>query len=70
MKWTIGARTVIGCGCVAVVEWRAPNTASLYAVRIHRGLCGARRHTAGMRILASSHGPTGADGSSRDASQP
>ena len=24
MTWTIGARTIIGCGCVAVVEWRAP----------------------------------------------
>ena len=70
MTWTIGARTVIGCGCVAVVEWRAPNTPTLYAVRIDRGLCGARRHTAGRRILASAHRPSGADASSRDASQP
>ena len=70
MTWTIGARTVIGCGCVAVVEWRAPNTVSLYAVRIDRGVCGARRHTSGMRILASAHHPNGAGVSSRDASQP
>ena len=69
MTWTIGARTVIGCGCVAVVEWRAPNTPTLYAVRIDRGLCGARRHTAGMRILASAYRPNGADAPSRDASQ-
>jgi hypothetical protein len=53
MTWTTGARVVVGCGCPAVVEWRAPRTASLYAVRIDRGVCGARRHTAGQRILAS-----------------
>lgn len=53
MTWTIGARTVIGCGCIALVEWQAPNTPSLYAVRIDRGLCGARRHTTGRRVLAS-----------------
>ena len=68
MTWTIGARTLIGCGCEAVVEWRAPNTVSLYAVRINRGLCGARRHTAGRRILASARRPDGADSPSRDAS--
>ena len=50
MTWTTGAR-VVGCGCVAVIEWRAPSTA-LYAVRINQGSCGARRHTAGQRILA------------------
>jgi hypothetical protein len=70
MTWTIGARTEIGCGCVAVVEWRAPNAPSLYAVRIARGLCGARRHTVGMRILASAHRPNGAGSHSSDASQP
>jgi hypothetical protein len=53
MTWTIGTRTTLGCGCIAFVEWRAPNTPSLYAVRIDRGLCGARRHAAGRRILAS-----------------
>ena len=52
MKWTIGDRIIIGCGCVAVVESRAPNVPSLYAVRIDRGLCRARRHTGGTRILA------------------
>jgi hypothetical protein len=51
MTWTIGTRTALGCGCTAFVEWRAPNTPSLYAVRIDRGLCGARRHTVGRRIL-------------------
>jgi hypothetical protein len=57
MTWTIGGRTVIGCGCVAVVEWRAPNVPSLDAVRIHSGVCGAPRHTAGRRILASPQSP-------------
>ena len=70
MTWTIGARTVIGCGCVAVVEWRAPNTPSLYAVRIDRRVCVARRHTVGMRILASAHRPNDAVSPSNDASQP
>ena len=70
MTWTIGARTVIGCGCVAVVEWRAPNTLSLYAVRIDRGLCGARRHTVGMRILASVNRQNTAVSSSSDGTQP
>lgn len=70
MTWTIGARTAIGCGCMAVVESRAPNTPSLYAVRIDRGHCGARRHTAGRRILASAHRPTKAHSPSSDASQP
>lgn len=70
MTWTVGARTVIGCGCVAVVEFRAPNTPSLYAVRIDRGLCGARRHAVGMRILASAHRPNNAASLSSDASQP
>lgn len=40
MTWTIGARRVIGCGCVARVEWRVPNTRSLYAVRIEGIRCG------------------------------
>lgn len=70
MPWTIGARTVIGCGCVAVVEWRAPNARSLYAVRIDRGLCGARRHTAGRRILASVTRQPTAVSCSSDAAQP
>jgi hypothetical protein len=70
MAWTIGARTVIGCGCVAVVEWRAPNTPSLYAVRIDRGLCGARRHTAGRRILASAHRSKSVASPSIDATRP
>jgi hypothetical protein len=71
MIWTIGARAVIGCGCVAVVEWRAPGTPSLYAVRIDRGLCGARRHTAGRRILASINRGNGAvPPSTSDATQP
>jgi hypothetical protein len=53
MTWTIGTRTTIGCGCVAIVEWRAPSTPTLYAVRIEQGVCGARRHNAGRRVLAS-----------------
>jgi hypothetical protein len=70
MTWRTGVSTVIGCGCVAVVEWRAPDTPSLYAVRIARRLCGARRHTVGMRILASAHRANGAASHSSDVPQP
>ena len=51
--WTIGTTVVIGCGCVAFVEWRAPRTLSLFAVRIARHVCAASRHRPGMRILAA-----------------
>ena len=51
--WKVGTMVVIGCGCVAVVEWRAPRTLSLFAVRIARQICPAPRHRPGMRILAA-----------------
>ena len=51
--WKAGSKVVIGCGCVAVVEWRAPRTLSLFAVRIARRNCPASRHRPGMRILAA-----------------
>ena len=51
--WTVGTKVVIGCGCVAVVEWRAPRTLSLFAVRIARHICAASRHRPGIRILAA-----------------
>ena len=70
MTWRMGARTVIGCGCRAGVEWPAPNTLSLYAVPIDRGVCGARRHTVGRRILASAHRPHSAVSPAAGARQP
>ena len=51
--WKAASKVVIGCGCVAVVEWRAPRTLSLFAVRIARHSCPASKHRPGMRILAA-----------------
>jgi hypothetical protein len=71
MTWTTGDRIVIRCGCVAVVEWRVPSVPFLYAVRIERGLCGARRHTAHRRILAPVFGQdSSVSPSSSNATEP
>jgi len=51
--WKVGTVVVIGCGCVAVVEWRVPRTLSLFAVRIARHICAASGHRPRMRILAA-----------------
>ena len=54
--WTPGMRVVVGCGCVAAVEWQAPRSESLYVVKVERAVCGAARHTDGRQILASASG--------------
>ncbi len=54
--WIPGMRVVVGCGCVAAVEWQAPRSESLYVVKVERAVCGAVRHIDGRQILASASG--------------
>lgn len=52
----VGERIVLGCSCVAVVEWHVPRTETLHVVRIEQRGCDAVRHERGMRVLTSIHG--------------